>query len=90
MKVKVYVPVRAQADEAGLITPEGLTVDGNALVIDRVLERREARQTKQGGRGVRYLVRAGHWEAYLYRDEDRRWYLEEDEHVRQIPCFDGG
>lgn len=87
---KVYVRVRARADERGCVTPEGFALGGRDLMIDQVLEHREARQTKRGGRGTRYLVRAGGWRGYLYRDEERRWYLEEDEHVRQISRLHGG
>lgn len=88
MMQKHYVRVCARADADGHITPEAFTLFGRTLPITQVLECREARQTRQGGQGARYLIRAGRWQTYLYLDDDRRWYVEEDEHVRQISYLD--
>lgn len=90
MKDKLYVRVCARADEHGVITPEAFTLNGHTLPITRVVERRETRQTKYGGQGTRYLVRVGQNQACLYRDDDRRWYVEDNEDVRQVSHFNGG
>lgn len=84
MSNRIYVKVRARTDEEGRITPLSFTIDGQTLPISRVLERREARETRAGGQGIRYLVRTGEHRIYLYLAEDRRWYVEENEHVREI------
>lgn len=90
MKGMTPVRVRAWADTDGRITPEAFTLRGQTLAIDRVDERREARATKAGGQGTRYTVRTGQAMFRLFMDDGRRWYLEEDCDVREIPCDDGG
>ena len=90
MKDRLYVRVCARADEHGEITPEAFTLNGHTLPITRVVERRETRQTKDGGQGMRYLVRVGQKQTCLYRDDDRRWYVEDIEDVRQVSHFNGG
>lgn len=87
---KVYVSVWARAEPDGRIIPEAFKLRGQTLVVERVLERREARATKAGGRGTRYTVRVGQAQACLFMDEERRWYVEEEEHVREVPHHDGG
>lgn len=88
MSGRIYVKVCARTDENGHITPVAFTREGLTLPITRVLECREAKETREGGRGTRYLVRAGEHQACLYLDEERRWYVKEDEHVREIPYLD--
>lgn len=88
--MKVYVAVSARTDSSGCITPEAFTLRGRTLRIDRVLDSRPAKETKQGGQGVRYTVAIGQARLRLFRDDERRWFVEEEEHVRQIPCDDGG
>ncbi len=84
----MYVKVCARADEKGNITPVAFTMNGQTLPIARVIERRDARETKAGGRGKRFLVRVGNKQICLYLDEDRRWFVEVEDNVREIPYFD--
>ncbi len=88
MTERVYVKVCAKCDEAGRITPVAFTREGQTLPITRVVECREAKETRAGGRGFRYLVRVGDHQTCLYMDEERRWYVEEEQNVREIPYFD--
>lgn len=90
MSKRICVKVRAMTDEEGKITPLSFTKDGQTLPISRVLERREARETRAGGQGIRYLVCAGNQPTYLYLGEDRRWYVEENDNVREISYLNGG
>ncbi len=77
MEGKTYVWVRARTDVNGTVTPEAFRRGDELLPIARVAERREARATKQGGRGIRYTILVGQTRLYLYMDEDRRWFVEE-------------
>lgn len=77
MEGKTYVWVRARTDVNGIVTPEAFRWGDELLPIARVAERREARATKQGGRGIRYTILVGQTRLYLYMDEDRRWFVEE-------------
>ena len=88
MSDRIYVKVRGKTDEDGRITPLSFTKDGQTMPISRVLERREARETRAGGQGTRFLVRVGNHQVCLHLDEDRRWYVEENAHVRKIPYLD--
>lgn len=90
MARKTYVRVSADTDEAGRVTPVSMVLHGVSMAIDRVLDCRQAHATKTGGQGMRYTVRIGHAQAYLFQDDDQRWFVEEDEHVRQVPHHDGG
>lgn len=76
MEGKTYVWVQARTDVNGRVTPEAFRLGDELLPIARVTERREARATKQGGRGMRYTVLVGQTLLYLYLDEDRRWFVE--------------
>ena len=82
MRNRTYVRVMLDADENGLITPVSLMMRGIRMDIDRVLERRQARATKTGGQGMRYTVRIGSRQAFLFQDDERRWFMEEDDRVR--------
>ena len=71
---KHYVEVLARIDEDGAVTPVSITwEDGRTFEIDRVLDVRRAASLKAGGSGVRYTVRIGHTETYLFLEEDR-WF----------------
>ena len=73
---KQYVGVIVRIDEDGTLLP--LTVvweDGRKFEIDEVLDRRQAASLKAGGNGIRYTVRIGHTETYLYY-ENPRWFVE--------------
>ncbi len=82
MALKTYVKVALETDETGLITPLSLVFRGSRIPIDRVLERRQAHAVKTGGQGMRYTVRIGSRQAYLFQDDAQRWFVEEFGHVR--------
>lgn len=76
MARKVYVEVTARFDTDGRITPLSLTwEDGTVFEIGRVLDYRRAASLKAGGIGMRYTVRIGNQQSYLYY-EDPRWFVE--------------
>jgi hypothetical protein len=73
---KQYVEVVALFDEEGTVIPLAVTwEDGHRYEIDEILDKRQARSLKVGGNGVRYLVRIGHTETYLFYEEPR-WFVE--------------
>jgi hypothetical protein len=82
MAQKTYVKVAMEADETGRITPISLVFRGTRIPIDRVLERKQAHAIKTGGQGMRYTVRIGPHQAYLFQDDAQRWFVEELGHVR--------
>ncbi|MBQ4551422.1 MAG: hypothetical protein IKM26_00165 [Clostridia bacterium] len=84
MFTRTYVQVIATFNEDGSITPHALTFHDQQFIIDRVLDRRPAAATKAGGQGMRYTVRIGGKQTYIFLDEQQRWFVEEKEHVRQI------
>jgi len=74
--VKVYVAVTARFDPEGKIRPLSITwEDGREYVIDRILDVRRAASLKAGGAGIRYAVRIGRTETYLFLEENR-WFVE--------------
>ena len=76
MARKVYVEVTARFDTDGRITPLSLTWEGGTVFeIGRVLDYRRAASLKAGGIGMRYTVRIGNQQSYLYY-EDPRWFVE--------------
>ena len=81
---RTYVSVLAQFTEEGDILPLSLMLHGVRYTIDRVLCRRNAAALKAGGQGLRYTVRIGEHETYLFMDECQRWFVEEKDDVRQI------
>ena len=69
--------VTSRTDEDGMTVPLSVTwEDGRVYEIDRVLDARQASSLKVGGNGMRYLVRIGHAETFLYF-ENPRWFVEE-------------
>ena len=84
MALRTYVQVIATFHEDGRITPHALTFHDRQFIIDRVLDRRPAAATKAGGQGMRYTVRIGDKQTYLFYDEQQRWFVEEKEHVRPL------
>lgn len=78
---RTYVQVVASFDEEGLATPLILRFEGRELPIDRMMDRRQAAATKAGGQGMRYTIRIGSHQTYLFQDEHQRWFVEERLHV---------
>lgn len=73
---KVYVKVLAVFDENGTIRPHRITYDdGHTYIIDQVLDIRPAASLKVGGAGIRYRIRIGQAETYLFLEE-QRWFVE--------------
>ncbi|HSK69701.1 MAG TPA: hypothetical protein VLA21_10610 [Candidatus Limnocylindria bacterium] len=90
MAGRAWVRVSARIEASGQVTPLSFALDGVTVPVDRVVERRLAQATKGGGQGMRYTIRVGQAQAQLFQDDMQRWFLEEDEHVREIPRHDGG
>lgn len=75
---KQYVKVRADHYCDGRIIPlKFRPEDGDAVVIDRILDIRLAPSLKAGGQGLRYTCRCGERVVYLFHDREV-WFVEED------------
>lgn len=77
--IKVYVSVLARFEPDGRLVP--LTViweDGTRYEVDKVLDVRRAASLKAGGCGMRYTVRIGGKETFLFLEIDR-WFVERRE-----------
>ena len=73
---KIYVEVDAHFDRLGHLYPRAIHwKDGRRFEIDRVLDIRKAASLKAGGAGIRYTVRIGCRETYLFLEEDR-WFVQ--------------
>ena len=73
---KVYVSVEARFDPEGHIIPTTITwEDGHRYAIDRIVDVRRAASLKAGGAGIRYTVRIGRQETFLFLEE-HRWFVE--------------
>ena len=71
---KVYVAVEARFEPDGRMTPTAVIwEDQTRYEIDRVLDVRRAASLKAGGSGIRYTVRIGRTETFLFLEEDR-WF----------------
>jgi hypothetical protein len=76
MSRKVYVEVSAIFTPEGQIMPRYIRwEDGTLFSVDRVIDIRHAAATKVGGCGLRYTIRIGGRQTYLFLDEDR-WFVE--------------
>lgn len=76
MGFKTYVRVKAEFDTDGHVMPTAIIwSDDREFAIDRVLDVRRAASTKAGGLGLRYTVRIGGHERYVYY-EDPCWFVE--------------
>jgi hypothetical protein len=75
-RIKQYVEVTARHDEDGVIVPIEITwEDGRHFEIDEILDKRQAASLKVGGHGLRYCVRVGGRETFLYY-ENPKWFVE--------------
>jgi len=73
---KEYVSILAQISADGAIQPLCVLLqDGRKYDIDEIKEKSRAASLKAGGCGIRYTVRIGTRETYLF-DEDGRWFVE--------------
>jgi len=77
---KVYVEVNADHLTDGRVMPRSFVwVDGKRYAVEHILDVRPAASLKAGGCGLRYTVRAGKRETYLFLEENRsgdRWFME--------------
>ncbi|MDY3617647.1 hypothetical protein [Agathobaculum sp.] len=73
---KVYVDVLAAWTADGWIIPKVVKwEDGRKFPIDRILDVRPAASLKAGGAGMRYTVRIGRTQSFLFLEDDR-WFVE--------------
>ena len=73
---KVYVDVSARFRRDGRILPVAVRwEDGRIYRIDKITDIRKAASFKAGGVGLRYTVRIGRTETYLFLEKDR-WFVE--------------
>ena len=83
--LKVYVAVKADFREDGIMMPREITwEDGTKFEIDRILDIRQAAAMKAGGQGDRYTVRIKGKQSYLFFERSTnqtgnnigRWFVE--------------
>ena len=73
---KKYVEVIADFSAEGEVMPLCIVWDtGVRYTIDRVLDARQAHSLKTGGTGIRYTIRVGGHDTYLWY-EGPRWFVE--------------
>ena len=73
---KVYVTVSAEHKSDGSCHPRAIRLaNGRQYEIDKILQVSRS-ASMVGGRGVRYRVRIGHSETYLFDEENGRWFVE--------------
>lgn len=76
MSQKVYVEVVATFTPEGTVIPQHIRwKDGTIFPIDHVTDIRRSAATKAGGCGLRYTIRIGRQQTYLFLDDDR-WFVE--------------
>lgn len=73
---KVYVAVTARFETDGRLAPLSITwEDGSEYGIDRIVDVRRAASLKAGGAGIRYTVKIGNTETFLFLEENK-WFVE--------------
>jgi hypothetical protein len=77
---KVYVDVYTVHGKDGKIIPIGFVwEDGRKYAVSSVTDIRKAASLKAGGAGVRYTVKIGPFERFMFLEEEagkRRWFME--------------
>ena len=77
---KVYVEVNEDRLVDGRLHPLSLVwEDGRRYRIDQIIDVRPAASLKAGGAGLRYTVRVGQRETFLFLEEEQgtaRWFME--------------
>ena len=85
---KVYVRVRADFSEEGIMLPREITwEDGKKFEIDRIIDIRQAPALKAGGQGDRYTIMVRGNQSYLFFERSSnltgnvigRWFVERKE-----------
>ena len=75
-RCKQYVKVRVDYHLDGRIVPlKFRTEDGPAVVIDQIVDVRQAAALRAGGSGIRYICRVG--EELIFLFHDRNWWFVE-------------
>lgn len=73
---KVYVTVSAEHKSDGNCRPISIRLaNGRQYEIDRILQVSRS-ASMVGGRGVRYRIRIGGSETYLFDEENGKWFVE--------------
>lgn len=73
---KEYVSILAKINLDGNIQPLSVLLqDGRKYDIDEIKDKCRAASLKAGGYGIRFTVRIGSRDTYLF-DEDGRWFVE--------------
>jgi hypothetical protein len=71
---KVYITVQCSVSPDGITCPNKIRWgDGRVWKIERVLH--TCRSPDLSFEGVRYAVLIGGTEKYLYRDDEKNWYV---------------
>ena len=85
---KVYVAVKADFSEEGIMLPREITwEDGKKFEIDRIIDIRQAPALKAGGQGDRYTIMVRGHQSYLFFERSTnltgnvigRWFVERKE-----------
>ena len=72
---KKFIKVIAEHDTTGAMKPLSIEWEGRRLIVDRVVDVRQAASLKMGGQGIRYTCKICGKEVYLFCD-DGMWFLE--------------
>lgn len=73
---KAYVSVNIDVDEQGNLQPCFIRwQDGRVFQIEKILYKCRATSLKVGGGGIRYTVKVGGRETFLFQ-EGSRWFVE--------------
>lgn len=76
-KSKVYVDVYAKFHKDGRVIPKRIVwEDGSVFEIDHVREIRKAASLYAGGVGMRYTCVVHGHEAYLFYENNAKWFVE--------------
>ena len=70
---KVYVEVNVTHRPDGTARPNSITFE---YKVARVMKRRRAAATKVGGTGIRYTVQICGQSAFLFDEENGKWFVE--------------
>lgn len=74
---KVYVDVEVTHRRDGSARPNRITFENDEKYeIDRVVQKCRAASTKVGGTGIRYTVMICGQQAFLFDEENGKWFVE--------------
>ena len=91
---KVYVEVNEDHMADGKILPRSFVwEDGSRYDVDKIIDIRRAASLKAGGCGLRYTIRVGRRESFMFLEEDHgmsRWFMERRRAKETEPSFEKG